>query len=332
MADEYKASIAVLFTDSAKRDYKGPFKERYWSRVFSVFVRKANEHGLNVFFANHKEFKDGFLKTAWLRKNNRWIKVQNQEIDLVYSKFARTMFLDNKENKRAINFKYKMNEYVKIINHPVIDKFCWDKQIIHEFFPELTPKTFVVNTLNGLKTVLPEIESERIVLKPRYGTLGEEVIVIEKKKLPRKLSKNTIVQEFIDTSKGIKGVTTGYHDLRLIIANGKIDHAHIRIPKKGLLTSNVALGGKKIFIKNHNIPKNVLRIARKVDKLFKDFKPRLYSIDFLVNEKGKAYIVECNSQPMIDKYAFGKYVDLKFYDRLFEVMKTGIKIKVIETI
>lgn len=332
MVNGYKGSIAVLYTNSVKCNKKKLAENKNWKRVHSIFSKRANKHELEVYFAHYKEYEDGKLKRAWTYRNNRWVKVKNQEIDLVYSRFARTIFLNNQKDKKAVIFKYRMAEQVSLINHPLIDEFCWDKRIVSEFFPEFTPKTFLVNTLRGLKTVLPGIKSEKIVLKPRYGTLGENVIITDKNELPEKIEKNTIVQELIDTSNGIKDLVKGWHDLRLIMANGEIDHAFIRVPKNGLFVANIALGGKKIFIKNKQIPKNVIRIAKKIDRLFKEFKPRLYSIDFLINKKQKPYIVECNSQPMIDKYAFGKYAHLNFYDRIFALMRTGIKIKIIKTI
>ena len=94
------------------------------------------------------------------------------------------MFMDNKRNRKAIEFKYRMAEQVDILNHPIIDEFCWDKRIISDMFPECTPKTFLVNTLNGLKTVLPAIRSNKIVIKPRYGTLGKEVLCLGKRCFP----------------------------------------------------------------------------------------------------------------------------------------------------
>jgi len=325
-------NIAVLFTDSISCDSSTAFTSRYWSRVHSIFSKKALDYGLRLFFAPYNEFKDSRLRSSWTYKNSRWVKAFNQEIDLVYSRFAKTMFMDNKENQKAISFKYKMAEKVAVLNHPLIDKFCWDKRLVSELFPEYTPKTFIVNTLKGLKAVLPAVQSERIVLKPRYGTLGQDVIITDKNNLPEEIKKNTIVQEFIDTSNGIKELTKSYHDLRIIIINGKIDHAHIRIPKKGLLTANVALGGKKVFIKNEQIPKKAAQMARKIDRLFKGYRPRIYSVDFLIDKNQKPHIVECNSQPMIDKYAFGKYADLTFYDRMFAVIRKEIKIKVLETV
>lgn len=332
MIDNTKVSICVLFTDSARTDRCNPFNKKNTSRVYTILSKKAEQHGLNLFIAYHEEYKDGKLKSCWYRNKDKWKLVKDQDIDIVYSRFAGSIYKDNKRNHHKLNFKYKMAEQVTLINNPIIDEFCWDKKIVSEIFHEYTPNTFLVNTINGLKTILPELKSDKIVIKPRYGTLGHDVIITEKDKLPEKIERNTLVQEFIDTSKGIDGVIKGYHDLRVIIINGKVDHAHIRTPKKGFLAANVALGGKKIFIKNEHIPKKALFIAKKVDRLFKHIKPRMYSIDFLIDNKGRAYIVECNSQPMIDKYAFGKYADLNFYDRLFDCIKSSAKIRIINTI
>ncbi|MBR9691310.1 ATP-grasp domain-containing protein, partial [Candidatus Woesearchaeota archaeon] len=321
--------VGILFTDGAKTDKALPFKRKY-SRVHSVFSKKAEEHGMNAFFAHHREFKDGKLKKCWYKENGRWKVAENQEIDLIYSRFAGSIYKDNKRNKSAENFKYKMAEQVAMINHPVLDEFCWDKRIVAEVFPENCPRTFIVNTKKGLDIVLPELKTDKIILKPRYGTLGKDIVVVDRDNLPDKIEKNTLVQEFIDTSKGIKGVTDGMHDMRLIMINGKIDHVHIRIPKKGLLTANVALGGKKVFISRKLIPKKARIIAGKIDKLFKELYPRIYSVDFMFDAKGKPYIVECNSQPMIDKYAFGKFADLSFYDRMLDTIKKSIPIKVVQ--
>ena len=320
-------SVGILFTSTAKRDAKVPFKRKY-SRVHSIFAKQADEHGLNVFFAHCTEYQNGRLTYCWCRHNGRWKLAEDQPIDIVYSRFARSIYKHNKKNILAESFKWKMARQISVINHPFIDEFCWDKKIVAELFPEHCPKTFVVNTRAGLEKVLPEIKSEKVVLKPRYGTLGANVVIEDKKNLPKLIEENTIVQEFIDTSKGINGVTDGLHDMRLFMINGKVDHTHIRIPKKGLYTANVALGGKKVFVPNNKIPKKAIKIAKEVDRFFKNFYPRIFSVDFLFDEKGNPYIVECNSQPMIDKYAFGKYAMITFYDRVLEAMKSGIKLKV----
>jgi len=332
MIDNNKPSVGILFTDVAKTAKSVPFKSKKYSRVHSIFSKRATKQGLNAFFAYYREYKDGKLMKCWYNHKGRWKLVKDQKVDVVYSRFAASIYSKNRKNKIAARFKYKMAEKVSLVNHPFIDDFCWDKKIIAEMFPEFCPRTFVVNTKKGLKLVLSAINSEKVVIKPRYGTLGKDVVITDKDNLPSKIEKNTIVQEFIDTSNGIKKVTDGLHDMRVVMINGKIDHAHIRIPKRGLLTANVALGGKKIFISNWLVPRKARIMAKKIDNLFKDFYPRVYSVDFLFDGKGNSFIVECNSQPMIDKYAYGKYAKIDFYDRVIQAIKSGINIKATKTI
>ncbi len=331
MIDNKKPAVAILFTSTAKAKGTKPFKTRNSGRVWTIFSRKARKYGLNVFLAHHREYKDGKLVKCWHKENKKWKIVKDQPIDIIYSRFAGSIYRQNKVNKKALKFKLDMAKNVTMINHPILDDFCWDKRVVSETFPQYTPKTFVVNTLHGLKIVLSKIKTKKIILKPRYGTLGKKVLVVDREKLPKKIEKNTLVQEFIDTSKGIKGITKGVHDMRVIMINGKIDHIHVRTPKDGLLKANVALGGSKKFVDKKKVPRKAKIISKKVDKLFKGLYPRVFSVDFLFNEKGMPYIVECNSQPMIDKYAFGKYADPSFYDRLLETIRISIPVKVVES-
>jgi hypothetical protein len=48
----------------------------------------------------------------------------------------------------------------------------------------------------------------------------------------------------------------------------------------------------------------------------------------MFDKDGKPYIVECNSQPMINKYAYGKAADLSYYVRLCNLFKSGARLKV----
>lgn len=326
-------NVGVLFTSAARCRKKktSPFNNQKLNKAYALFAKKGKEHCMNVFLANYRQYSKGALKRAWLY-NHGWKKVKNAEIDFVYSRFNKAVFRDYKKYKRAENFKYKIIKDMGMINHPILEEFCWDKSIVHEFFPGYTPTTFLVNSRRGLMAVLPAIKSEKITLKPRYGTLGRNVMVIDKDKIPKEISKNTIVQEFIETSRGIKGLVKSRHDLRVIVINGKINHSHIRVPKKGLLTANMALGGKKIFIRNSQIPKKALKIVRKVDRLLRKYKPRIYSVDFLFDENQKPYIVECNSSPTLHRYAYGRFAKPEFYDDILKTIKRNIKLKIIRAV
>lgn len=329
----FGGNVGVLFTSSAKwqKAKTKPFNNPKLNKAYALFARKGKAYCLNIFLAHYKEYSKGVLKKAWYYERG-WKKIKDVEVDFIYSRFNRAVFKDYKKYKRPENIKYKIIEDIGMINHPELEEFCWDKSMIHNIFPEFTPKTFLVNSRRGLNAVLPAIKSEKIVIKPRYGTLGGKVLITTKKNIPKEINKNTIVQEFIDTSNGIKGLVKSYHDLRVIVINGKVDHAHIRVPKKGILTANMANGGKKIFITNGQIPKKVVKIVKKVDRLLKIYKPRIYSIDFLFDKNQQPYIVECNSSPVIYRYAYGRFARPEFYDSILKTIKKNIKMKIIRTI
>jgi glutathione synthase/RimK-type ligase-like ATP-grasp enzyme len=302
------------------------------NRSYGIFAERARKKGIDIFVANYSEYKDGIMSRAWAYGNNKWVKAKDVMPVMIYSRFNKAIYKDNSKHKKVENMKYKMHEQIGLFNDPHLEEFCWDKCICAELFPAHSPKTFLINTKKGLKVILPEMKTDKIVLKPRYGTLGEDVIITEKDKLPDKISRNTIVQEFVDGSHGIKGLVKGYHDMRVIVINGEIDHCHIRIPKKGVLTANMSLGGDKLFIPKSRIPQKVEHIVKRIDKMLDGFYPRLFSVDFVFDEKQRPYIVECNASPCMHRYAFGKYKKISYYDHFLDAMRSGIKLKIVETV
>jgi len=332
MIENYQnKNVGVLFTRYANWNSKKPFVTLAMNRSYAVLSQKARKKGLILYVAKYTTYQNGILKKAWVY-NKTWKKVENIKLDIIYSRFNKAIYEGFTKNKRVENLKYKMEEQVGLFNSPELEEFCWDKCMVAELFPKISPKTFLVNTIRGLKIVLPEIKSEKIVLKPRYGTLGENVIVTTKDKLPKKINKNTIVQEFIDGSEGIKGVVKSYHDMRVIVINGEIDHCHIRIPKKGLLTANMALGGKKIFVSKSKIPEKAICVVKKIDRLLRKYYPRLFSVDFVFDKNQRPYAIECNGSPTMHRYAYGKYRRISYFNHVLDAIKSGIKLKIVKTI
>lgn len=324
-------NLGVLFTQTT--DWKKssrPFFTRTINNAYSLFARKAEAKGFNAYFAEYTSYNNKKLRYAW-RYEKGWKKTENIELDIVFNRFNKAVFKGNLKDKKAERIKYKIFNEIGTINHPLLEEFCWDKHKIYEMFPEYSPQTFLVNSYSGFKKVIPLIRGKRIVIKPRYGTLGKDVKIFRKKKMikniDKKIKKNTIVQRYINTKHGIKGLVDGVHDMRIIIINGKINHAHIRAPKKGLI-ANMSLGGEKIFIKNEEIPKQAVEIVKKVDSALRNFYPRVFSVDFLFDKNQKPYIVECNSSPTLHRYAYGKYKKPEYFDDLLDAIKRGVRLKV----
>jgi len=76
-----------------------------------------------------------------------------------------------------------------------------------------------------------------VVLKPLNGLMGLGIFVGPKEKavdfeFDRKYSEY-IVQEFVDTSGGFLGLVEGFHDLRVVIINGKDSLVSFANPPQG---------------------------------------------------------------------------------------------------
>ena len=197
------------------------------------------------------------------------------------------------------------------------DKFATAKE-----FKDISPKTFLVNNLKELKKAVKEIDTNKIIIKPREGVQGIGAGLFTKDKLPKKIDKEVVVQEFIDSSDGIKELgIKGIHDLRVILLNGKIDHSYVRLAEKGDFRSNCAKGGSKIFVDNDKIPKDVLKMVNRVNKKFKNIIPRLHTVDVVFGKDQKPVLMEFESQ--LGTYYYKGHKDLreKYYHRVFKAIK-----------
>ncbi|HSX49238.1 MAG TPA: hypothetical protein VLE44_03190, partial [Candidatus Saccharimonadales bacterium] len=146
--------------------------------------------------------------------------------------------------------------------------------------------------------VLPQIESDWIVLKPNNGLKGIGIYIGPKEKAVdfefSKTKKEYIAQEFVDTSKGIEGLTKSNHDLRIVIVNAKIVWSHVRTPPKGSLEANVARGGSINEIDLNMIPERVKEVVAKITKLFSEkYDNPIYSLDFGFQD-GHPFLFEIN--------------------------------------
>jgi len=108
------------------------------------------------------------------------------------------------------------------------------------------------------------------------------------------------VQEFITGGKIFNYY--GQHDFRVYIVNDKILLTSLRVPIKHKYLANVGQGGKEILFANKKIPTIILPIIKKIKHDLHNIKPKVYSIDFMINDKGKAYLVELNSRPGLTHY------------------------------
>lgn len=133
-------------------------------------------------------------------------------------------------------------------------------------------------------------------------------------------TKKYVLQEFVDTSKGIPSITSGHHDIRIIIVNGKITLTHVRTPQKGSFLANVAQGGSIREILPEDIPDFIKDIAKNIQSIIDtNFNFPLYSIDFGVQDQRTPFVFELNDQIGFPRENMRQHTD--FIDGLLDSLE-----------
>ncbi len=186
----------------------------------------------------------------------------------------------------------------KVLNSASFKKLCADKNATHETLGNLMPKSIKIQSTAVLEKELAKFPSDKMaVLKPASDFGGKGIFIDYPEKLKKvTIERDYVLQEFVDTSKGIKGLVDGLHDLRVVIVEGNIVFAHVRTPKEGSLLANVAQGGGIFEIGLEMIPEYVMNSVRKVQDIIDDkYNKPLYSVDFGISND-RAYVFELNDQ------------------------------------
>ena len=189
-----------------------------------------------------------------------------------------------------------------IRNTSEFKELCNSKIETYKYLKEFFPKTFIAFSKEEILSLLKEIETDKIVLKPNRGKEGDDVLIFSKSEINLDLVKEEklhkdgfLVQEFIDTSAGIPNIATSYHDLRIITFGDKISLCHVRQPQDGSLISNYHKGASKTEIPIDSIPEFILSFYKKVhSKIIKKYPNPMYSMDIGIGKDGPR-LIELNS-------------------------------------
>lgn len=244
-------------------------------------------------------------------ENKKLISVKNKiKTDIIYNKGDLLIASDDSGN---------------IINHPKFDRLCKDKMRTALLFPNYSPSSIEVTTKDELKRAARRVPGNKVVVKPVYGQEGKGVEIKTENRINEITDYNQplIVQEFLDTKKGISGITKQIHDLRVLIMNGEIVQVYVRTPKKGKLISNVSKGGRLQEISVEDLPEKIKKIVKNIDKKLSNYKPRIYSIDFGYTDDGPK-IFELNSQPGLPFPQWKKYYK-KWHEKLLKTLLSSLE-------
>jgi glutathione synthase len=181
--------------------------------------------------------------------------------------------------------------------------------------------------VNNWREVVAKIATDKIVLKPLSGAGGKGIVIVDKNNFDISMlhTKITyIAQDFVDSSQGIPGICEGYHDLRILMFNGRPTLSFVRTAKTGSLLSNVSQGASAAVLEITDIPQEILDIAHRVDSELLHYNHRFYSSDFFMSN-GKPYLVEINSMPGFPQLDVeGLDFAEKFFDNLYDLLNNAL--------
>lgn len=240
-----------------------------------------------------------FSKAQFFQKGN-WIWKENVRPDIIFDK---SPFFIGQELMKS---REKISNNFPFVNDLEISKSMSDKWENYVQFSEYYPKTILIQNSKDLDNI-SKLNSKRVILKPLTGSGGSGIVISEKDKIIP-IEFPFIVQELVFVNNP--------HDLRIVIVNNKPFYAFVRTPKKGELLANIARGGKIRVVPIDEISKNVLEKVKKIGKQLKKYENKLYSVDFIVDDNKKSWVLEMNSRPGIilekEELKYREY----FYDKL----------------
>lgn len=280
------------------KDGSRPFYDDGINDSMEFMATEGRKMGVEIYVAHFSSYENKGLITAFYFEDG-WKTEKDIKIDLVFDKFY-----FNDETKKL---KYRIGEDIGIFNRPEFEELCKDKLSVYSLFHKRVPRT-IKATEEDLDSGLSEIDSERVVLKPRFGSGGELVKVVEKSAVEEELNEfdtedlrkgKVLVQEFKDSSNGVPFLeVNGVHDLRVILVDGEISYSFVRMPKSGCI-SNVSRGGSMDFVSTEKLPEELVEIIEEIDYRLRENEKRVYSTDFLYDEEGRPWLIELNSKPGI---------------------------------
>ncbi len=190
----------------------------------------------------------------------------------------------------------------RISNTPAFRKFFASKFAAYDLLEEFFPKTFFIAHPDDLPAALAKIRGELAVFKPNTGTNGTDVRIFKKSAATPDdgmtsaiMNGGALLQEFVDTRRGIPGICDSYHDLRLATVNDVIALTHVRIPEPGSLVANYAQGATIRELSVNDIPENVLAFYEKVhERITGRFPKPMYTMDIGVDASGNPLLFEIN--------------------------------------
>ncbi len=299
-----------------------PFvKGSIYEGAYRVLSQQAEEQGVQFYRCKNKSFSftTGRFSSGWTLRNNKWVRVKNIKPDVLLDKSTAIY------RSETFRHKVRMSTYAPIVNSLDFTMLFGSKMFTYTIFSKFMKKSIRVTNASELRDAAKQLKTNRIVVKPVYGSSGKDISIVTKDKIRTvQINRPMIAQEFIDSSKGIKGLTDTVHDLRLVFESDSFIYSYIRTPVKGSLLANVAQGGSMKIVTKKEMPKKVWDIIKEVHASLRPYFPGIYTIDLMFDKQQQPWIVELNTMPGIYFYEDQKKWQDRFYAAQIKILKNAV--------
>jgi glutathione synthase/RimK-type ligase-like ATP-grasp enzyme len=301
-----------------------PFETARYQYSYEFFYNLCKENGIQMFRASYQwyDYKKHIFKYAWVfeKSGNRWNRVKNVRPDLIY---------DKTKSRMEVYYKKELiKERYSFINDLDFTRIIDDKFITSLIFNRWSKPSWIVNSINDIPLFIDKIKTEKFILKPLSESGGKGIFILDKKSNLNlePFQKTYLIQEFIDSTSGIKGLCKGMHDLRLVFINEKLIYSYIRQPRSGSFLANIAQGGSFKIVPKSKLPKSIGPIIEYANEVFSSFAPRVYTIDLMFDKKQRPWIIELNSMPGLYFSKEEKPCMIEMYRELLKIFKTKLSL------
>ena len=182
-----------------------------------------------------------------------------------------------------------------VINKPSAIYETGSKEFLIRF-PELCPPLKICRTASDVISFKNQFP---IVLKPfrEYG--GKGIVKIDGKEAwlgPQKLDLDDFLKDLEKQEGHYLGVkylkNVGQGDKRIVVVNGKILGASLRLPPEDSWICNVAMGGSSHLSEPEEAEKEIIKV---IDPVLSKMGIVMYGVDTLVGDDGKRVLSEINT-------------------------------------
>lgn len=279
--------VLILFGKKRKDYLCGGLKAK---KNNEIMFEIGKEMGVKYYRASISRYKKGVFKEAWTFDSRKWNKEKNVKPDIIFNKSPYKPSENKLKEEIASKFTFS--------NDLMFDQIGNNKFLSYLIFKEWMSKTIIVYSQNQLNKSLSLLRTSKVVIKRNTGSGGKNIFIVDNRNINKIkiIDFPVIIQEFIDSSFGIKGLAGGVHDLRIMFINHKPILSYLTKPLKGYVVNSSDASEKKLVPLN-KLPKKLKKELKNITFKLSYFNNLFYSIDFFFDKKQKFYIIEINPSP-----------------------------------